>query len=233
MTCSSHSDRRGDSGLLVGQVCRSGQLCRAKTCWHGDAGPWKVLDSVAAGRAELLSGTGVGFASSCFFTDMLNASNSQGPRSAQRAWPHTAHLHTHKHTVYTHSYTGTHKQTPKHFLQSAWLCQDNKIQQTQMYSHTHLCFFILPYSYHYYFTHAQTFSFVCLFTSLPLAYTCCEFFPSQRLCRTLNVQYVVTPFSEGNCVSSVSSVILAFSLIYYLIYYKSSYLCISQRLCMY
>lgn len=35
MTCSSHSDRRGDSGLLVGQVCRSGQRCRAKTRDHG------------------------------------------------------------------------------------------------------------------------------------------------------------------------------------------------------
>lgn len=59
-----------------------------------DAGPWKVLESVAAGRAEHLNGTGVGFASSCFFTDTLNASKSQGPRSAQRVWPHTGHLHT-------------------------------------------------------------------------------------------------------------------------------------------
>lgn len=143
MTCSSHSDRRGDSGLLVGQVCRSGQLCRAKTCWHGDAGPWKVLDSVAAGRAELLSGTGVGFASSCFFTDMLNASNSQGPRSAQWVWPHTAHLHTHTHTVYTHSYTSTNKQTPKHFLQSACLHQGNKMQQTLVFSYKSAFFIFL------------------------------------------------------------------------------------------
>lgn len=58
-----------------------------------DAGPWKVLESVAAGRAEHLNRTGVGFASSCFFTDMLNASNSQRPRSAQQVWPHTGHLH--------------------------------------------------------------------------------------------------------------------------------------------
>lgn len=92
MTCSSHSDRRGDSGLLVGQVCGSGQLCPCQ-----DAGPWKVLESVAAGRAQHLNRTGVGFASSCFFTDMLNASSSRGPRSAQRVWPHTGHLHTHGH----------------------------------------------------------------------------------------------------------------------------------------
>lgn len=98
MTCSSHGDRRGDSGLLVGQVCRSGRPSGAKTCWHGDAGLRKVLDSVAAGSAELLSGTGVGFASSCFFTDMLNASNSRGPRSARRVWPHTASTHSHTHT---------------------------------------------------------------------------------------------------------------------------------------
>ena len=110
MTCSSHSDRRGDSGLLVGQVCRSGQLWPAKTCWHGDVGPWKVLESVTAGRVELLSRTGVGFASSCFFTDMLNASKSQGPRSAQQVWPHTGHLHTHPRTD-THSYTSSCKQT--------------------------------------------------------------------------------------------------------------------------
>lgn len=141
MTCSSHSDRRGDSGLLVGQVCRSGQLCRAKTCWHGDAGPWKVLDSVAAGRAELLSGTGVGFASSCFFTDMLNASNSQGPRSAQRVWPHTAHLHTRTHTRTHCTPTVTQAQTNKH--PSVFCNQPVSARATKcnkpLYFHTHPC----------------------------------------------------------------------------------------------
>lgn len=124
MTCSSHGDRRGDSGLLVGQVCRSGRPCGAKTCWHGDAGLRKVLDSVAAGSAELLSGTGVGFASSCFFTDMLNASNSRGPRSAQRVWPHTASSQTHSHT---HTHVGAHAK--KHTSRTNTR-QSNKCKQT-------------------------------------------------------------------------------------------------------
>lgn len=138
MTCSSHSDRRGDSGLLVGQVCRSGQLCRAKTCWRGDAGPWKVLDSVAAGSAGLLSGTGVGFASSCFFTDILNASNSQGPRSAQRVWPHTGHLHT----QYTPTVIQAH--TNKHT--SMFCHQPASARTTNVFLHTsvfHILFYLI------------------------------------------------------------------------------------------
>lgn len=138
MTCSSHSDRRPDSGLLVGQVCRSGQLCRAKTCWRGHARPWKVLDSVAAGSAELLSATGVGFASSCFFTDMLNASGCQGPRSAQQVWPHTGHLHTQYTPTVTQAQTNTHA-----FSALACLCQSNKMHQ--MNFHTSVFLILLYY----------------------------------------------------------------------------------------
>lgn len=112
MTCSSHSDSRGDSGLLVGQVCRSGQLCRAKTCWHGDAGPWKVLESVAAGTPSPWAGLVLALPPTVSLQTCWTPATARGQDQPSESG-HTQATYTHTHThLYTHTYP--HTQLYKH-----------------------------------------------------------------------------------------------------------------------
>lgn len=144
MTCSSHSDRRGDSGLLVGQVCRSGQQRWAKTSWHGNLGPWKVLESVAAGRARLQSGTWCWLCLQLFLYRHAECKQEPGAKISP-VWPHTGHLSAHTHT-YRHMHTDTRKHS-FHTQTYTWIPakKSNTIHQNQIFSeiffklHTHLC----------------------------------------------------------------------------------------------